>query len=65
MAIRTRKNVFTLIDAQGEWHPDLLWYARAIAEMKKRPIADRHHAFRAGRGRRGLRRRERRVACPE
>jgi hypothetical protein len=24
MAIRTRKNVFTLVDAQGEWHPDLL-----------------------------------------
>ena len=40
MAIRTRKNVLTLVDAQGQWHPDLLWYARAITEMKKRPIAD-------------------------
>lgn len=40
MAIRTRKNVLTLVDAQGRWHPDLLWYARAIAEMKKRPITD-------------------------
>ncbi len=40
MAIRIRKNVLTLIDAQGQWHPDLLWYARAITEMKKRPIAD-------------------------
>lgn len=40
MAIRTRKNVFTLIDTQGQWHPDLLWYARAVVEMKKRPIAD-------------------------
>ena len=35
-----RKNVLTLIDDRGEWHPDLLWYARAITEMKKRPIAD-------------------------
>ena len=40
MAIRTRKNVFTLVDAQGQWHPDLLWYTRAVTEMKKRPIAD-------------------------
>jgi len=40
MALRIRKDVATLINAQGEWHPDLLWYARGIAEMQKRPIAD-------------------------
>ena len=48
MAVRTRKNVATLVNAQGEWQPDLLWYARAIAEMQKRPITDhtswRHQA---------------------
>ena len=40
MAVRIRKNVATLVNAHGEWHPDLLWYARGIAEMQKRPIAD-------------------------
>ena len=40
MAVRIRKDVSTLVDANGEWHPDLLWYARAIREMQKRPIAD-------------------------
>ena len=40
MAVRIRKDVAKLVNAQGEWHPDLLWYARAIAEMQKRPIAD-------------------------
>jgi tyrosinase len=41
MAIRVRRNVYSLTPpAAGQWHPDLLWYARAITEMQKRPIND-------------------------
>ena len=36
MAVRTRQDVTKL----DEWDPTLLWYARAIAEMQKRPIND-------------------------
>src|SRR5215216_6002831 len=34
--VRTRQDVWKL----DEWHPTLLWYAKAIAEMQKRPIND-------------------------
>lgn len=34
--VRTRQDVLNL----DEWHPTLLWYARAIAEMQQRPIND-------------------------
>src|SRR5262245_14451687 len=41
MAVRTRRSVYSLTSTvPGQWHPDLLWYARAITEMKRRPIAD-------------------------
>ncbi len=36
MAVRTRQDVSKL----SEWHPTLLWYARAIADMQQRPIND-------------------------
>lgn len=34
MAVRTRKDVWKL----AQWDPVLVWYARAIAEMQRRPI---------------------------
>ena len=34
--IRTRKDVWKL----GEWDDTLVWYAKAVAEMQKRPIND-------------------------
>ena len=41
MAVRIRKDVFKLTaPSTGQWHPDLLWYARAVAEMQRRPIGD-------------------------
>ena len=41
MAVRVRKSVYSLTaPGPGKWHPDLLWYARAVTEMKQRPIAD-------------------------
>ena len=36
MAIRVRQDVYKL----GQWDPVLLWYAKAVAELKKRPIKD-------------------------
>ncbi|HYC91801.1 MAG TPA: tyrosinase family protein [Thermoanaerobaculia bacterium] len=36
MAVRTRRDVWKL----GEWDDILLWYAKAIGEMLKRPLAD-------------------------
>ncbi len=36
MAMRTRNDVWKL----DPWHPVLLWYARAIAEMQKRTLND-------------------------
>jgi tyrosinase len=35
-AVRVRKNVWKL----APWDPVLLWYARAVGEMQRRPIAD-------------------------
>jgi tyrosinase len=41
MAVRIRRNVYSLKSpGPSQWHDDLLWYARAIAEMQRRPIAD-------------------------
>ena len=42
MAIRIRKNVWKLtpLSASDAWHPDLLGYAIAIADMQTRPITD-------------------------
>ena len=37
--VRTRQDVWKLEQAQ-EWHPTILWYARAIAAMKQKPIND-------------------------
>jgi tyrosinase len=37
--VRTRADVWTLSKADP-WHPTLLWYAKAVAEMKTRPITD-------------------------
>lgn len=36
MATRTRQDVWRI----DEWDPILVWYARAVREMQKRPIAD-------------------------
>ena len=36
MAIRVRRDVSTL----QPWDDALLWYAKAVAEMKKRPVGD-------------------------
>ena len=38
-AVRTRQDVWTLSNADP-WHPTLLWYAKAIAQMQTRPVAD-------------------------
>jgi tyrosinase len=38
-AIRQRDDVWHL-DQRDEWHPTLLWYATAIAEMQQRPFSD-------------------------
>jgi len=35
-AIKTRKNAL----AMATWDPTLLWYAKAVGEMKNRPLAD-------------------------
>ena len=35
-AIRVRRDVSTLED----WDESLVWYSKAVAEMRKRPIAD-------------------------
>jgi tyrosinase len=41
MAVRVRQNVFTLDPpAPNQWHPTLLWYARAIGQMQQRPLND-------------------------
>ncbi len=41
MAVRVRRNVYSLRPTGPDpWHPDLLWYARAISAMQDRPIAD-------------------------
>jgi tyrosinase len=41
MAVRTRRSVYSLTPpSPGKWHPDLLWYARAIAEMQTRDLDD-------------------------
>ena len=37
--VRTRQDVWKLEQAQ-EWHPTLLWYAKAIASMQLKPIND-------------------------
>ena len=36
MAVRIRKNAVTLPD----WDPILLWYAKAVAELKTRRFVD-------------------------
>ena len=36
MAIRVRRDVSTL----DEWDESLVWYAKAVARMRERPIAD-------------------------
>lgn len=37
--MRIRKDVWKL-SKSDPWHPDILWYARAIGELKKRPLSD-------------------------
>jgi tyrosinase len=37
--VRVRSDAWTL-SKQDDWHPTLLWYARAVAEMQTRPLAD-------------------------
>ena len=37
--IRTRQDIWAL-SKQDKWHPTLLWYAKAVADMLNRPLAD-------------------------
>lgn len=37
--MRIRKDVWKL-SKTNPWHPDILWYARAIGALKKRPLSD-------------------------
>lgn len=37
----TRKNVWDLITESGAWADEILWYARGVAAMKARALADR------------------------
>lgn len=36
-----RRNAWTLHEQEGLWNDTLLWYARAVAELQKRPLLDR------------------------
>src|SRR4051794_6899889 len=36
---RIRPDVWTL-SGSDDWHPDLRWYAMAVAKMRTRPLAD-------------------------
>jgi tyrosinase len=37
--MRTRKDIWKLSKID-KWHPDILWYARAVADMRTRPATD-------------------------
>ena len=39
MAVRTRQDVWKL-STQNPWHPTLLWYAKAVGQMKTRALND-------------------------